>query len=89
MNCEYKHYKIVRLYDGFTSYCNVLNYLESHFIRLFGMPETWIESDQKAMLKLRNKEIELPMKVNVVADDEAYSITLCKEEVSKVELKSV
>lgn len=84
---EYKYYKIIRKYDGFTTYCNVLNFIESHFKRIFGTPTRWIESDEKATLRLRKDEIIIPLKIEVTANDCDFDIVLSEQEYKQVNLK--
>lgn len=84
---DYKYYKIIRKYDGFISYCNVLNFIDTHFKMIFGNPIKWIESEEKTVLKLRRGEIMIPLRIEAETDDSEYDIILSKQEFTEVPLK--
>ncbi|MCM3387303.1 hypothetical protein M3649_04040 [Ureibacillus chungkukjangi] len=85
-NTEYKYYKIVRKHDNFTSYCSTLNFVYEYFTRLHGMPDQWIESEDKYNLKLRKDEAAIPLTINAEIDDELFEIVLSEQEYNKLEL---
>lgn len=70
----YEYYKITRKYDGFTTYCATLNFIENYIKMLFGTPDIWIESEEKAVMKIRYKELLFPLGIEAETEQDQFEI---------------
>ena len=83
----YAYYKIIRIYDGYTSYCTILSWIETYFQYNFGIPDKWVESEEKTEIKVHRDIIRIPLWIKASIDEVEFDLILSKQDYTKVQLK--